>query len=333
MASLRVGFVGTGGWGRQLANRVAFSDKMEIAACFDAVPESREEFASEYGGRPCGSLEELLDTPGIDAVFNATANAAHADVTVRAAARGLHVFVEKPIANKVVDGLRMIEACENAGVVLLVGHCHRRHAQFRKMREMISEGRIGRPLMVEANNSHGGGRSMSADHWRCNRDTCPATPMMQLGIHSIDTMHYLLGDSTAASGMLAHVEAKVEIDDVTMGLVEFESGARGYIGSCYVIQSVNYLHVYGSEGNLCSYDANDRVYFRDFSMREAAEILLDPVDQVREEVEEFADCCLGRRQPETGGIEGLKALAVVETIIASAHTGGGFLPIDTGEVR
>ncbi len=331
MDKLKIGFAGTGGWGRQLANRVALSERMEIVGCFDSAKESAASFAERYGARHCESLEEMLDIKGLVGIFNATANAAHPEVTIQAARRGLHVFVEKPMANTVAEAREMINACKEAGVALLVGHCHRKHAPFRKMHEIISRGDIGKPLMVEANFSHGGGRSMTADHWRCSRETCPATPMMQLGIHAIDTMHYLLGNTVAAAGLLAHLYADVEIDDVTMGLLQFESGARGYIGSCYVIAGVNYFHVYGTEGNIYSYDENDRLYIKGFRDREQAEIITPTIDQVREEVEEFADCCLGAKQPETDGEVGLQALAVVETIIKSALAGGAMMNIETGE--
>ena len=203
----KVGFVGLGGWGRQIAARVVRCSDLDIVACYDVQPELRKRFSVEFGGSTCETYEQMLSTPGLDAVFNATANHVHSQTVIAAAEHGLHVFVEKPIANTVAEAQLMIDACEQAAVVLFVGHCHRRHPVFRTMKEIIDSDEIGRPIMVEANVSHGGGRNMPPEHWRCSRETCPATPMMQLGVHAIDTMHYLLGPSVAASGMLAHLSA------------------------------------------------------------------------------------------------------------------------------
>ena len=327
MDKINTGVVGTGGWGRVLTNAAAANPRFNIIGCYDIRKESRAEFAQEYGCAECSSLEELYEMNGISAVINATANHVHAETTIKAARCGLNVFVEKPISNTVADGKRMIEECEKAGVVLFVGHCDRRHARYRKMHELISSGRLGRPLMVEANMSHGGSRTTTPEQWRGHRATCPATPMMQLGIHAIDTVHYLLGRTVAAGGMLAQVGTKLDMDDVTMGLMEFESGARGYIGACYSIPNVNYINIYLSEGNLYTQEIDDCIFYRDFKVKQRTPIEFQPVQPTEEEIEEFALCCLGEKKPETGGAEGLAALAVVEAIIQSASEGGAMMNI------
>lgn len=319
---VKVGFIGTGGWGKAIADRAVVSERIEIIGCYDTQDALSAAFAEKYGGRSCSTLDELLTMDGIQAVFNVTANHAHEPTTIQAAEHGLHVFVEKPIANTVAEGKRMAEACNKAGVTLFIGHCHRRHAFIRKMNEMIQAGDIGQPVMVEANVSHRGGMTIPGAHWRSSRRTCPATPMMQLGIHAIDSMHYLLGNITAANGLLAHTASPNEIDDVTAGMLQFESGMRGYIGACYVVPGVNYFHVYGTEGNLYSYDKENHIRFQSAASKEKEDITLEKVDQIKEEVEEFALCCLGECEPETGVIEGLRAIAVVEAIIESANAGG-----------
>jgi len=86
----------------------------------------------------------------------------------------------------------MREACKAVGVTLLVGHCFRRSGAARKIKQMIEQNLLGNIVLVEANFSTSG-KGLTPEAWRYYKDQCPGGHLMQLGIHHVDTLHYLLG--------------------------------------------------------------------------------------------------------------------------------------------
>ena len=161
----------------------------------------------------------------VEGVVLATPNDVHEEQALACAERGRHVFVEKPIADTVEAGERMRRACADAGVTLMVGHAFRRLGAARRVKELLDEGALGRVVLAEANMSLPG--SFKPGAWRAERGRNPGGPIMQLGIHHVDTLAYWLGPVRRASGRFAHVHSQADIDDVGVVTLEFESGALG----------------------------------------------------------------------------------------------------------
>jgi predicted dehydrogenase len=111
----------------------------------------------------------------VQGVLLVTPNHVHADQAIACAQREKHVFVEKPIADKLADGRAMQATCKEAGVILRVGHAFRRLGAARKAKELLDEGVLGRIILTEANFSLPG--TLTPDKWRYYRDTCPGGPL------------------------------------------------------------------------------------------------------------------------------------------------------------
>ena len=107
----------------------------------------------------------------------------------------------------------------------MVGHAFRRLGAARRVEQLIDDGALGRVVLAEANMSLPG--SLKPEAWRAHRERNPGGPIMQLGIHHVDTLSYWLGPVARASGRFAHVETGADIDDVGVVTLEFESGALG----------------------------------------------------------------------------------------------------------
>lgn len=106
------------------------------------------ELAARHGVASVSDVDALLDSDDVDAVLIASPNPFHCPQTLRAAASGKHVLVEKPMAMSVAEGQRMLEACRAAGVVLMVGHHHRFRRNPLAVKLLLERGRIGRVDMV-----------------------------------------------------------------------------------------------------------------------------------------------------------------------------------------
>jgi UDP-N-acetyl-2-amino-2-deoxyglucuronate dehydrogenase len=306
--------VGTGMWAPRLAE-AAQRAGLQLVTCFSRDESRRGEFAERFGCRAAVSLEEAIEHPGVEGVLLVTPNDVHEEQTLACAERGRHVFVEKPIADSTEAGERMRRACEEAGVTLMVGHAFRRLGAARRTKELLDDGVLGRVVLAEANMSLPG--SFKPEAWRAHRERNPGGPIMQLGIHHLDTLAYWLGPVQRASGRFAHVHARADIDDVGVLTLDFESGAIGSLTGSYVSPKTLSLRLFGTEAVLD--------YRTDFSVWPDAQALdgvttltLDgePVDfeerdMLAEELAEFGRCIRGEAKPETGADEGIAALAAV----------------------
>jgi len=316
---VRLGLIGVGGWGNVTCKALQALPAARVMGCCDPDPEARAKWAEAFGCAGYASPDELLARDDLDAVLNVTPNHLHAPLTIAAARKGLHVYVVKPMANTTDECLAMIHAAREHNVTLFVGHQMRRYLRFRKMKELIEQGAIGQPVMAEANFSHAGGMSLTPQRWRADRAKCPGLPMNVLGVHAMDTLHYLLGPIVEAFAAFTHGAVPVEADDVTQGLVRFASGVSGYIGAAYCIPGVLYVHVFGTGGNLFT-GRGEEVLYQPAGQEERKAIPCGHIDAIQAELDEFLACCRGEREPETGAAEGFAAVAVLEAMIqANEH--------------
>ena len=144
--SLRFGLIGTGGGGDLFAGAPAGRPGgAELVSVCSRDREKATGFAAGYGVTEVFADWRELVRSDLDALCLASPTRDHARMAIEAAARGLHVLTEKPIA----DADRMIEACEQAGVTLGCIYVYRFLEPALRMREAISGGLIGQPLMAE----------------------------------------------------------------------------------------------------------------------------------------------------------------------------------------
>lgn len=309
-----IAIVGTGMWAPRLAEAAARAN-VELVACFSRDERRRGEFAERFGCEAAPTLEAAIAHPDVAGVVLVTPNDVHEEQALACAECGRHVFVEKPIADGVGAADRMRQACADAGVTLMVGHAFRRLGAARRVKQLLDEGALGRVVLAEANMSLPG--SFKPEAWRAHRGRNPGGPIMQLGIHHVDTLSYWLGPVQCASGRFAHVHATADIDDVGAVTLGFESGALGTLTGSYVSPKTLSLRLFGTEAVLD--------YRTDFSVWPDAQALdgvtaltldgqavdFEERDMLAEELAEFWRCVTGDAEPETGADEGIAALATV----------------------
>jgi 1,5-anhydro-D-fructose reductase (1,5-anhydro-D-mannitol-forming) len=333
--------IGIGSWSSILCGAVARSKRTKLVTCYSRTPEKRAAYSKKYGCDQEKSYEDLLKRKDVDGVILTTPNAAHVEHAVLAAQHGKHVFVEKPIANTLADGKKIVESCRKAGVVLFVGHDMRRLSGFRKMKDLMDTGAIGKPVMAESNFSAPMGFELTPDKWRWYGDDsgCPAGALMTMGVHHADTLNHFFGPIEKVYAFFNKLYIPAEVEDVTMTIFQFESGVLGYLGSSYATARTNWVKVYGTEGRLsCSVslpnlpfdeylkvwtvvDRYTTLQLIGLGKDQPEEIPLPIGDPILEEIDEFADCIQTGAQPETGGEGALVALILIRAAIESARTG------------
>lgn len=315
-----VASVGIGWWSNVHADSIVKSDKLRLVSCYTRSPGKREEFAGKYGCRKAQSYEQLLDDPEVEAVILTTPHAAHAEQILAAAARGKHLFVEKPIATTIADAKRSIEACSEAGVVLALGHNQRRRAGHRKIKELLDKGAAGHVMSAEGHFSSDIGLALTPRDWRYYKAESPGGPLTSMAVHIADTFNYLFGPPSRVASFFAKRCTDSEIEDATISIVEYRSGVLASISCNFVTPRTSFVNIYGTEANyFCNDGAELFVHKKGSSAREAIE--LENIGAIKEELEEFARCVRAGQRPETAGEEGLEALAVILAMVESAKAG------------
>ena len=119
----RVGVVGLGYWGPNLARNFAAIPGCELAWCCDASEQARARWAPSFQtARFTADLEDLLDDDTLDAIVLATPVPTHGPLAERVLDAGKHCLVEKPLAYTVEDAERAVAAAARSGRILMVGH-------------------------------------------------------------------------------------------------------------------------------------------------------------------------------------------------------------------
>jgi predicted dehydrogenase len=318
---LRVACIGMGWWSDVLADAIQRSGKLKIVSCFTRSAEKRAAFAKKYGCVAVPSYEAILADRSIEAIVNTTPNNVHLETTRQAAEAGKHVFLDKPIANTVAEGRAITEICRKAGVVLAIGYQRRRESQFRWIKAKIDAGEFGRLVNAEANISRDRLGKIDLNSWRYTADGMPGGVMLQIGVHYVDVLEYLIGPVKAVSGALAQLVLPGDNPDVASLILEHESGALSTVNASYASASEHYvMNVYGKEAS-AYYNLHEGLKFLKRGSERAEPVPFAKNDTFADELEEFAAAARGQGKPETGGEHGTRSLAVIRAGIKSAREG------------
>lgn len=323
---------GAGSWASICMRSIRQIPDLQIIGCYCRNPQNREAFARDVGCPAADSEDALLNLPGLDAMLIMTPNFLHHEHVLRAAARGLHIFVEKPMANTVTECRSMIEAARLAGVTLFVGHNSRRELRFRRMKKMLDEGVIGQPVMAEINYTSEAGLEARPAGWRYDTGHTPAVALAQIGIHAIDILHSMFGPPGQLQAWIQNVGMPDGILDVCLARLQFPRNLSATFLNAYSVPRIRRLSLMGTGGNLVS-DVETSIEYRKTGSLERETILVEANNTIREEFEEFLICCREGRLPETGGPEGLAATAVMESMLRSASSGSRIEILEFSEFR
>jgi len=324
-APLGIGLIGVGRWGMRLGAALGRVDGVSLVSCYARTPEARQKAARTLACTAAPSLEALLDDGAVEAVVVATPNASHEALALAAAERGLHVFVEKPIAPDEAAARRMAAACARAGVTLQVGHAFRRLGASRAAQRLVRSGALGTVVLAEANFSLPG--AFAPGNWRSSRASLPGGPMTQLGVHHADTLQAWLGHAVRVQGSLGHVAADADIDDVAVAVLEHASGARSVIACSYVSPKTYRIRLYGTRANLelrtamALWPEAERMDSgTTLTLEEGGESRRVPFevrDMLADELAAFGRCARSGEAPETGAEEGIAALRVILAVLSA----------------
>lgn len=312
----RVGVVGAGYWGANLVRN--FSALGALEAVCDADLRALDAVRSKYEGvHLYCDYETMLRTAKINAVALASPAHMHARMALQALAAGKHVFVEKPLALTVADADRVVNAAQDAGMVLCVGHVLLYHPAVRTMLELVRAGKIGTIRHLRSRRlSWGRLRAHESVWWSFAPHDC-ALALELFGEPPIE----------AVSSESAFVQTGV--GDFAYGDFRFASGATAHIEVSWLDpDKSSRVDVFGSTGTLTLVDSREgaRLTFTACGDRrtetgsyelwrgESESIEVPPGEPLRLELEAFLQALRGGRKPPTDGEEGLAVVRMLSMV-------------------
>ncbi len=189
----------------------------------DAAVEAAQE---RYGITGYSDWREMLDAESPDLVSICTPPFLHPEMTIECLERGIHVMCEKPMAADVEGAQKMADAAADADAILQIAYCHRFHGPAMKLKEILDEGVLGRPLFFRG--CFTGLADMEGNH-RGSLAQAGGGALMDNGSHAADLFQYLLGPIANVSCRAGTFLQEMETDDVAVMLFEAANGCFGEI--------------------------------------------------------------------------------------------------------
>lgn len=321
---IRVGLIGTGNWGANLARVLNQSLKCEFAAMYDKDP-SRLQHQSRLcrQAKVCTSFRELLDS--VDAVVVATPIASHFEVVKEAIDSGKHVFVEKPLAVTSEQCAALTKMAERRGVVLMVGHTFIYTAAVQKIKAEIDSQNTGDLHYITL-------QRVNLGPYLENTEVTS-----DLAVHDISILLYWLGEMPVRASSFGRACVHKHNQDVAFLWFEFASGLIASIEVSWLSpQKLRRTCVVGSKMTIVYDDleTNDKVkiYHRNMEFREPETFgefqmsyrmgdlqvpYLGNTEPLQTELEHFIHCAETGSKPWTDGEFGTNVVRCLEMAVAN----------------
>ena len=223
VGNVRWGVAGPGGIAERFANALASADGGELVSVGSRDLDRARAFADRYGApRAWGAYADLLIDDEVDAIYVATPHPMHHQLTVDALAAGKHVLCEKPLALHAGQARAMAEAARQADRFLMEAIWSRFLPAYRTVRELLDDGDLGAPVLVEAD--FGFPMPVSADHRLFARELGGGAGL-DLGIYPLQLCSWILGppSTVQATGRVG----VTGVDEVLVVLLGHDAGSVG----------------------------------------------------------------------------------------------------------
>ena len=319
-AQVRYAVVGAGNIA-QVAVLPAFAhakENSELVAIVSGDEEKRDVLREKYALEADGDyadFESVLERARVDAVYVATPNSLHKEYTVRAAAAGRHVLCEKPMAPSSSDCREMQDACERAGVKLMVAYrLHFEEATLAAI-ETVRSGKLGDVRLFASFFSH----VVRPGDIRQDPELAGGAAY-DLGVYCINAARHLF-DAEPIS-VMADIVEKNGTDDTTNVLLRFPGDRLAQFCLSNSVAGVSSYRLGGSEGDLRvepAYEYTEPLVHYLTVDGDVSKKSFPRGDQFAPEIEYFSRCILEGREPEPSAQEGLCDVRVVEAILESAR--------------
>jgi predicted dehydrogenase len=274
-----------------------------------------------YGSR---ELTDCLANPAVNAVYIATPQKTHLDLTTQAAKAGKHVLCEKPLALTVKQAEQMVQVCHSNGVLLMTAYRKYFEPSALYVRNLIREGALGSidTVLTTFSELHVPGKSLK---WLLDAKIAGGGPLMDLGVYCVNTTRWLLGEDPAEVTAQAWRNDKARFKRVEQGIsfrMRFPSGTVMVGTTSYGAAISSLVFVQGTKGWISLTPAfpfdeerivTGKIQGRGFQKK------FPIVDEFAPEIDAFAKAILSRGKVEPDGEAGLRDMNIIAAIYEAAR--------------
>jgi predicted dehydrogenase len=227
---VKVGLIGVGGIAQVHLKNLSGNDQVELVAVCDVAEENAKKSALQYGAVPYTDFHEMLEKETLDALFICVPPFAHGEIEEKAASRGIHLFVEKPVGLDMETVRKKAAVIRESGVITGTGYCLRYLDTVKKAKEFLADKEIA---MVRAYYL----TSFVSTPWWRDIDKSGGQ-LVEQTTHTVDLVRYFAGDvkkvyATMDLRVMKDISG-INIPDVGCVNVVFESGAIGHIDTTFI---------------------------------------------------------------------------------------------------
>ena len=334
------------GCGRIAANHFGameqHAEQIEIVDVCDIDPIALNKAVARTGATGHASLTKMLETTTADIVVLTTPSGLHPEQAIEVAESGRHVMTEKPMATRWHDGLRMVKACDEAGVRLFVVKQNRRNATLQLLKKAVEQKRFGRIYMVNINVFWTRPQDYyDSAKWRGTWEFDGGAFMNQAS-HYVDLLDWLIGPIESIQAYTSTLERDIEVEDTGVLSVRWRSGALGSMNVTMLTFPKNLegsITILGEKGTVrVGGVAVNEIQHWEFAEKQPEDEQIASANYATTSVYGFGHplyydnvikVMRGEAEPETDGREGLKSLEVLIAAYLAARDGKRVaLPLD-----
>jgi len=314
---IRIGFIGCGGIAHAHMQAIERIPEIEIVAGADIQIDRAREFVEKAGAEAYFSdWRQMLEEVELDAIDQCTPHTLHLEPTLAAAERGLHVFTEKPMATELEECDRMIAACQQAGVVLMVGQVLRFYAPHIEARKIVSSGQLGQiKNVIRRRWSYM--TQIPQQPWSSDPALSGGWLLYGLASHATDLILWMTGaEATDVFAMGRKINPSVDGMDEVSILTALSNGAMALQTHC--------LNCYANAWDLAVNGTEDSLYVNGETIIVGGEEQQVPMQEgggMYTQIAEFASAVLEGREPEASGKDVRRTYALLEAAKLSMKEG------------
>lgn len=304
---------------------------VHIRAVADAVPGKAQAFAEQWNiPAAYTSADEMLDRERPDFVDVATRPEAHLGLTRAAAGRGVHVICQKPMAPAWADCVAMVDACEAAGVRLLIHENWRWQPWYREIKRLADDGVFGRPFHLGFRLRTGDGRGPAPYAVQPYFREMPRLLVHETLVHFLDTFRFLAGEIASVYCQVGRVNPVIRGEDRALVQIAFAGGATGLIdanrisGPVPAEETMGHFRLEGDRA-MVRLTGDGRLWLTEYGQPEREHPYPLPRtgykgDSVWATQAHLAECLRAGRRSESEGRDYLRTVRAVEACYESAET-------------
>jgi predicted dehydrogenase len=317
---VRVGVVGLGYWGPNLARNFEGLPDAELRWICDGSEEARARWAPQFAGaRVASDVDELLSDADCEAVAVATHVPSHPGLAIRVLEAGKHCFVEKPLAQSAEQAEAVVAAAERAGKQLMVGHLLEYHPGVDKLKEISDSGQLGEIHYLYSNRLNLG--KLRADE----------NALWSLGAHDVSVVLRLVGEEPVEMHAFGESYMRSGVEDVVFCYLRFPSGVAAHLHLSWLDPHKERRFTVVGSKRMATFDdmelerkisVYDKGFDQDFSSYgeyiarsgDTWSPTISNEEPLRIECRHFVDCVRDGKPPRSDGESGLRVVRVLEAL-------------------